>query len=207
MPMLPYLTWGIGYGFAAAVQPGPLQAYLISRTLRDGWRRTLPAVLAPLLTDGPIIVLVLLVLSRVPDWWLQAMRFAGGAFILYLALGILRAWRGRTAQEAVAPAGRRSLFQAAGINLLNPGPYVYWSLVTGPILLKGWRESPAHGIGFVGSFYLTMLAVSAALLLLWASVGRLGPRITHWLLGLSGIVLAAFGLWQLWTGASLWLNG
>ncbi len=205
--MLPYLTWGIGYGFAAAVQPGPLQAYLVSRTLREGWRRTLPAVLAPLLTDGPIILLVLLVLSRVPAWWLQAMRFAGGAFILYLALGVLRSWRGQTAQGAVAPAARRSLFQAAGINLLNPGPYLYWSLVTGPLLLKGWRESPAHGVGFVGSFYLSMLACTAGLLLLWAGAGRLGARVTRGLLGLSGVVLAGFGLHQIWSGLSFWLHG
>ncbi len=205
--MLPYLTWGIGYGFAAAVQPGPLQAYLVSRTLRDGWRRTLPAVLAPLLTDGPIILLVLLVLSRVPAWWLQAMRFAGGVFILYLALGVLRSWRGQTAQGTVAPAARRSLFQAAGINLLNPGPYLYWSLVTGPILLKGWRESPAHAVGFVGSFYLTMLACTAGLLLLWSGAGRLGARVTRGLLGLSGVVLAGFGLHQIWSGVFFWLHG
>jgi threonine/homoserine/homoserine lactone efflux protein len=36
--MLLYLLQGITYGFAAAVQPGPLQTYLISQTLRNGWR-------------------------------------------------------------------------------------------------------------------------------------------------------------------------
>jgi threonine/homoserine/homoserine lactone efflux protein len=51
--MLSYLTPGITYAFAAAVQPGPFQAYLISLTLVTGWRRTLPAVFAPLLSDIP----------------------------------------------------------------------------------------------------------------------------------------------------------
>jgi threonine/homoserine/homoserine lactone efflux protein len=51
--MLGYLTIGVTYAFAAAVQPGPFQAYLISLTLVNGWRRTLPAVLAPLLSDFP----------------------------------------------------------------------------------------------------------------------------------------------------------
>lgn len=63
--MLFHLAQGAVYGFAAAVQPGPFLAYLISQTLRNGWRRTLPVVLAPLLSDGPIIVLVLFVLSRI----------------------------------------------------------------------------------------------------------------------------------------------
>ena len=38
-----YLILGMTYAFAAAVQPGPLQTYLISQTLSHGWRRTLPA--------------------------------------------------------------------------------------------------------------------------------------------------------------------
>ncbi|MBK7455571.1 MAG: hypothetical protein IPJ46_18150 [Anaerolineales bacterium] len=42
---------GIGYGLAAASQPGPFQTYLISQTLTRGWKRTLPAALAPLVSD------------------------------------------------------------------------------------------------------------------------------------------------------------
>ena len=64
-----YIVQGIGYGLAAAAQPGPFQTYLISQTLVKGWKRTLPAALAPLLSDGPIIALCLLVLSQVPIWF------------------------------------------------------------------------------------------------------------------------------------------
>ncbi|NTW94980.1 MAG: lysine transporter LysE, partial [Chlorobiaceae bacterium] len=46
--MLTYLIWGIGYGFAAAMQPGQFQAYLMAQTLRQGWRKTLPMIFAPL---------------------------------------------------------------------------------------------------------------------------------------------------------------
>ena len=65
--MLGYLFLGMTYAFAAAVQPGPFQAYLISQTISNGWRSTLPAAFAPLLSDGPIILVVLLVLSRMPS--------------------------------------------------------------------------------------------------------------------------------------------
>jgi threonine/homoserine/homoserine lactone efflux protein len=58
-----YILQGIGYGFAAGAQPGPLQTYIISQTLLRGWSRTLPAALAPLISDGPIITICLLVLS------------------------------------------------------------------------------------------------------------------------------------------------
>ena len=80
--MWTYLIQGIGYGFAAAAQPGPFQAYLISQTLSNGWRRTLPAALAPLISDGPIIVLTLVVLSHVPVWFQRFLYIAGGLFIL-----------------------------------------------------------------------------------------------------------------------------
>jgi threonine/homoserine/homoserine lactone efflux protein len=82
-----YIVQGIVYGFAAAVQPGPFQTYLISQTLTKGWQKTLPAALAPLVSDGPIIALCLLVLSQVPLWLERLLNIIGGLFILYLAYG------------------------------------------------------------------------------------------------------------------------
>jgi threonine/homoserine/homoserine lactone efflux protein len=82
-----YIAQGIGYGFAAAVQPGPLQTYLISQALMKGWRKSLPAAFAPLLSDGPIIALCLFVLSQVPSWLQRFLYIAGGLFVLYLAYG------------------------------------------------------------------------------------------------------------------------
>ena len=57
--MYEYMILGITFAFAAAVQPGPLQTYIVSQTLTKGWKRTLPAMFAPVLSDGPIIILVL----------------------------------------------------------------------------------------------------------------------------------------------------
>jgi len=88
-----YLLQGIGYGFAAASQPGPFQTYLISQTLTRGWKRTLPAALAPLLSDGPIILICILVLSQVSDWFQRILYVAGGIFILYLSYGAFNSWR------------------------------------------------------------------------------------------------------------------
>jgi threonine/homoserine/homoserine lactone efflux protein len=141
-----YLLLGITYGFAAAVQPGPFQSYLISQALSHGWRRALPAALAPLLSDGPIITLVLLVLSRVPPWLEMALQTAGGIFLLYLAWGAYQSWRNYGAVSAPAPVVQQTVLKAALVNLLNPAPYLAWSLVMGPLLLRGWREAPANGI-------------------------------------------------------------
>ena len=88
-----YLLQGIGYGLAAASQPGPFQTYIISQTLTRGWKRTLPAALAPLVSDGPIILLCVLVLSQVPAWMQRVLYIAGGLFILYLAYGTYKSWK------------------------------------------------------------------------------------------------------------------
>ncbi len=86
MTTLGYFSLGATFGFAAAVQPGPTQTFLASRAVANGWRRTLPAALAPLVSDVPIAFVALVVLSRMPPWLLRSLRAAGGVFLLYLAM-------------------------------------------------------------------------------------------------------------------------
>ena len=201
--MAEYLLFGLTYGFAAAVQPGPFTAYLISRALTQGWRRTLPAIFAPLLSDGPIAVLVLLVLTRTPAGLVQWLHLLGGAFVLYLAYGAWRAWRDYDAPAATPARTERSFLEAATVNLLNPNAYLGWSLVLGPRLLEGWHETPAHGIAVVASFYATMLAGFAGIVLLFHLSRGAGPRITRVLVGASALALAGFGAYQLWLGTAV----
>lgn len=200
--MVSIIVLGMGYGFAAAVQPGPFQTYLISQSLRQGWRRTLPASLAPLLSDGPIILLAILVLSQLPATWERALQVAGGLYVLYLAWGAFRAWReqGMQGAEDATVRGDHGLVKAALTNALSPGPYLFWGMVTGPILLQGWREAPIRGVGFLLGFYGAMIASLAVLIAAFSSARRLGPRVTRVLVGLSALALLGFGLLQLAQG-------
>jgi threonine/homoserine/homoserine lactone efflux protein len=196
-----YLLQGIGYGLAAASQPGPFQTYIISQTLTRGWRRTLPAALAPLVSDGPIILVCLLVLSQVPVWLQRFLYIAGGLFILYLAYGTFKSWRNFDLQTSQPDStGNQSVLKAALMNALSPNPYIYWTLVTGPILLKGWRETPINGIGFLSGFYVSMVGSLAAIILVFGVASKLGPKVNKVLLAVSAIALFCFGLYQLWLG-------
>ena len=203
MILLPFLLQGIGYGFSAAVQPGPFQTYLISQTLLNGWRRTLIAVFAPLVSDGLIIAAVLLVLTRVPETFRLALQLAGGVFILYLAWGAYRAWRRFDVSAPPTPAtgaGAQSLRRAALMNFLNPNPWIFWSLVTGPILIRAWEESPDKGIAFLVGFYGAMIACLALIIILFGTARQLGPRASRVMLGVSALALAGFGIFQLIQG-------
>jgi threonine/homoserine/homoserine lactone efflux protein len=198
-----YVIQGIGFGFAAAVQPGPFQTYIVTQTLNSGWRNTLSAAFAPLISDGPIIALVLLVLSQVPQWMQRFLYVASGLFVLYLAINAFIGWRNlETARVVAPPSSQQSLVRAAVMNVLSPGPYIYWSLVTGPILLAGWRQAPANGIGFLAGFYLAMILTSAGIIVLFGAARHLGPKVNRAMLGMSVVALACFGFYQLWRGIS-----
>lgn len=200
--MFTYFLQGAGLGFSASVTPGPFLAFLMAQTLKNGWKRTLPASLAPLLSDGPIVVLVLLVLTQTPAWLLSVLQVAGGLFILYLAKGALFA---RPAPETPGPelmaeAAHHNFFKAALMNTLSPGPYIFWSLIAGPIVLEGWRQSPRLGLSFVLGFYGTLIGGFAAFVLLFATASRLDPKVSRILTLISGLVLLVFGLYQLSQG-------
>jgi threonine/homoserine/homoserine lactone efflux protein len=196
-----YILQGIGYGLAAAAQPGPFQTYLISQTLTRGWKRTLPAALAPLVSDGPIIALCLLMLSQVPLWLQKFLYIAGGLFILYLAYGAYRSWKNFDPNIPSPETGtQQSVLKAALMNALSPGPYIFWSLVTGPILLRGWRETPLNGLGFLAGFYVTIVSSLLAIIMIFGTAAQLGPKVNRVLLGISAVALFCFGSYQLWLG-------
>jgi threonine/homoserine/homoserine lactone efflux protein len=196
-----YLLQGVGFGLAAASQPGPLQTYLVSQSVTRGWKRTLPAALAPLISDGPIIAVCLLILSQIPAWLERFLYLAGGLFVLYLAYGAFKSWRNFEMQTLPAEStGRQNILKAALTIALSPGPYIYWTLVTGPILIKGWRETPVNGIGFLAGFYLMMIGSLAGIIIVFGLASQSGPKFSRVMLGISALALLGFGLYQLWMG-------
>ena len=196
-----YIIQGVGYGFVASVQPGPFQTYVISQTLLRGWKRTLIAALAPLVSDGPIIALCLLVLSQVPVWFERFLYIAGGLFVLYLSYGAYKAWKDFDSNTPAFESGTgQSVWKAALMNALSPGPYIFWSLVTGPILMRGWRETPIHGISFLAGFYIILISGLALIILVFGTARELGPKVNRALLGISAIALFVFGMYQLYSG-------
>jgi len=196
--MTKYMVIGAGFAFAAAVQPGPLQAYLLSRVAAIGWRKTLPASFSPLLSDGPIAFLALFVLGRLSPFAESVLRAAGGVLLIYLALRVFRQWRNKPA-ESVEPPARvpRTLVEAALVNVLNPNPYLGWTLVLGPIVLDAWRQSPMRGVAVVASFYATMVVMLGALIFVFGAARFLGPKLQRVLLPVSAAILAVLGIYQL----------
>lgn len=189
---------GLALGFGASAQPGPFQAYLLAQSLRNGAPRTLSVALVPLVSDPPVIAVVLAVLAQVPAGFLRALQIGGGAVVLWLGVGALRAAKAARPQEERAPP--RGFLRAALVNLTNPNAWIFWSLVGGPILAEAWRAGPARGLAFLAGFYLFLVGGNLLLVLLAGQARRLGDRFTRGLGLASGIVLAGFGLLQVGRG-------
>jgi threonine/homoserine/homoserine lactone efflux protein len=199
--MYSYLLQGLMLGFTAGAQPGPYQTYIISQSLRNGWRHTLIAAFAPLVSDLPIVLLVLYVLTRIPNWLQHALYVTGGLFVLFLAWRAFFQWRDFTGEERT-PSGssQKSLMRAAMMNVLSPGPYLFWSLVNGPLLLQAWSESPGRAIAFLLGFYSAMIGMNAAVIILSSIAAGIGERVRRTMIGISALALTGFGIYQLWLG-------
>jgi threonine/homoserine/homoserine lactone efflux protein len=196
--MLEYILIGGGFAFAAAIQPGPLQAFFLSSVAQKGWKRTLPAALAPLISDGPIALLSLFVLTRMPAVMIRVLQAAGGVFLIYLAWASYKQWKHQaTTGSETKSSVPRTVLQAAAVNILNPNPYLGWSLVLGPIFLEAWQQNPANAAALIVAFYATMVIALAGTILLFGTTRYLGDVGRRKLILVSALVLAVLGIYQL----------
>ena len=196
--MIESIFLGAGFAIAAAIQPGPLQAFLLSSVAQRGWKRTLPASFAPLISDGPIALIVLLVLNQVPTSVSIFLQAAGGFLLLYLAWSSFEQWR-RQPEAGNNDAGSipQTLLQASMVNLLNPNPYLGWSLVLGPAAINAWRADPINAVVLISSFYIVMVLALAGTIVIFGTTRFLGEKGRRVLILVSAVILAILGIYRL----------
>lgn len=202
--MLSMFTSGAGFGFTAGTLIGPLQTYLINETLLKGWQRSMVIAFSPLFTDAPIIFLMVVVLKQLPETAVAALQIIGGIFILTLVRPTWQQAQNPPALDGELPQGsqRQTLGRAMLINLLNPGPYLFWGTVLGPLLVKGLEQTIFHGLVFLFGFYGTFIGIMLGLTLIFAKLRHLDRRIVQNAMRLSVVILIFFGLRLIYEGVS-----
>jgi threonine/homoserine/homoserine lactone efflux protein len=201
--MIQSILFGAGFAFAAAVQPGPLQAFLLTSVAQRGWRRTMPASFSPLVSDGPIALVTLFAMSHLAPSILAYLQAAGGALLLWISWRTFRRWKQNASEPQVQEhRGPRSLFEAAAVNLLNPNPYLGWMLVLGPAFQAAWYRSPAEGLALLVSFYGTMVAALAGTIMLFGTSNLFNLSIRRNVQLASVALLAGIGAFQLYQALS-----
>ena len=134
-----YVLSAFIFGLTAGFKPGPLGLVVIQQTLEHGLKHGVRASRAPIITDVPIIILALATLSQVRDIdpLVGFLSFAGGLYLLWLSLKIVKVKQICIAEALVIP---KSLETAIKVNLLSPNPYIFWFAVGGTYLALGTQS-------------------------------------------------------------------
>ncbi|MEA3292049.1 MAG: LysE family transporter, partial [Pseudomonadota bacterium] len=145
---------GLVLGFWAGIAPGPLLALVVSESVARGFGAGARVALSPLITDIPIVALVLFASFRFTDSPLPfaLLGLTGAAYLIYLGVTGLR-----SPVKEQRGGGCSALGQGVLVNLLNPHPYLFWLGVGAPLLRKAYHASPASAFAFVAVFYLMMI--------------------------------------------------
>lgn len=150
--------------------------------------------LAPLIADIPIVIAILILLDQLPSAFLRGVSLVGSAFVLYIAWRLWKQWRSKTSTgPSIDPPPSGGLWRGMLMNVLSPGPYTFWTLVNGPLLLSALRISWGHGGAFLLGFYGAMIASLVGIAALFHQAQRLGPRVVRLLTLASIIILVVFG--------------
>jgi threonine/homoserine/homoserine lactone efflux protein len=204
--MLAFITQGILLGVSVSVIPGPFQTYLLSQTLRAGWKKSLPIALIPLVSDLPIAALMILVLTHTSPAFINILKIVGGLFVISISLDAFRTAIKPVALENEAEISAKSGFlKGLLISYLNPNVYIFWGTVGGPIVVEGFQQSVSSGLGFLLGMYGTLVPILALFIFVMGSVGRINPKVQRILsIGLA-VILFCFGGYLIWQGAQAFL--
>jgi threonine/homoserine/homoserine lactone efflux protein len=195
-----YLAMGAVFGLTAGISPGPLLTLVISETLRHSRVEGVKIAMAPLITDIPIVLLTIFLLSKMTgaEVVLGIISMLGGIFIAYLGYESIRS-RGMGVETG--PARPKSIRRGILVNVLSPHPYIFWLMVGAPVTLRAYQSSHAAAFAFIIAFYVLLVGskISVALLV-DKSKAFLKKKVYIWTLRILGLVLMIFALYLIREG-------
>lgn len=156
MPVeITYIISGFVFGLSGLV-PGPLLTLVITETLRHNIKEGIKVATSPLITDLPIVLITILILSRLSEQQtvLGIISFSGSAFLLYLAFESISFKGTKIVPGETRP---RSLEKGIITNFLNPSPYIFWFSIGAPTFVRAMDLGMVPAILFIISFYTTLI--------------------------------------------------
>ena len=158
---------------------------------------------APLLTDLPVILVSMFVLTRFLNYRsiLGGISLVGGLYVLYLAYESVKT---KPLTLSVSETEPHSFRKGWLVNTLSPHPYLFWITVGAPFILKSGEQGLFPPVMFVLSFFASLVGSKMLLALL---IGRSRSFLTRsaylWVMRGLGVMLALFGIFLLRDGLTL----
>lgn len=201
--MIHYITIGTVLGLSAGFAPGPLLTLVISETLRHDIKSGVKVALAPIITDLPIIIVTLFILSKLSNFHnlLGIISIMGGIFILYMGYKSLLTKGIEINFEEIKP---KSLSKGVLANILSPHPYLFWFSVGAPTVTKAMAQNIGSPLAFIISFYLFLVGSKIVLaILVGKSKSLLTGKAYIFTMRFLGLVLAVLAIFLFRDGLKL----
>ncbi len=192
--MIHYLTIGTVLGLSAGFAPGPLLTLVISETLQHDIKSGVKVALAPIITDLPIIILTLFVLSKLSNFHniLGLISLTGGLFILFMGYKSLRTKGVKINLDGIKP---KSLIKGVLANALSPHPYLFWLTVGAPTMTKAMMQNISAPLAFIISFYTFLVGSKIVLaILIGKSKSLLSGKMYIFTMRFLGLVLCVLAI-------------
>ena len=189
--MFEYIISAFIFGASAGIKPGPLGVLVIQQTLQYGLKSGIKVSLTPIVTDGPIILLALILLTQFREitFFIGLLSLFGGLYLLWIAFKIVKLNELNIAKSISSPT---SLTTAIKINLLSPNPYLFWFTVGGTYILQG---TSVEAVVFVFVSIATLVLSKMAVALVAANFRDLLDSHAYlWAMRILGLMLGIFGL-------------
>lgn len=201
--MLEFLTIGILLGISAGFAPGPLLTLVISETLQHDIKSGIKVALAPVITDLPIIIFTVFILSALSNFHfiLGIISLAGGFFILYMSYENIISEGCDLKLQKSTP---KSFTKGVLANVLSPHPYLFWLSVGAPIITRAMSINTMAAVLFIISFYTCLVTSKILLAILTGKsksflCGKTYRHIMHFL----GLILAILSFALFFDGLKL----
>ena len=188
------LLFGIIIGLAAGLSPGPLITLVVSETLKNGKKEGIEVAISPLISESPIVLFVLVILSSVAENFIiiGAISLLGACFLIYLGLSNLRA----NVKVSEDDLGKdNALLRGITTNLLNPNTYLFWLTIGGPRILESNKDNFSATILFILGFYMMLVGSKTAIaIVVDKSKSLVRSKYYAYFIRALGIVLIVFAL-------------
>jgi len=189
-----YLLFGIAFGLTAGLSPGPLITLVVSETLKSRKKEGIEVAISPLISESPIILFVLLILSNISEnsVLMGVISLLGACFLTYLGLSNLRA----NVKEPKDHLGKdNALLRGISTNLLNPNTYMFWLTIGGPRILESTHVHISATILFILGFYMMLVGSKTVVAIVVDKSKTLVKSKYHaYIIRALGIVLIVFAL-------------
>lgn len=190
-------------GLSAGFAPGPLLTLVISETLQHDIKSGIKVALAPIITDLPIIILTLFILSKLSNFHgiLGVISLTGGLFVLFMGYQSLRTKGVKINLDEIKS---KSLAKGVLANVLSPHPYLFWFSVGAPTMTKAMSQNISAPLAFIISFYVFLVGSKIVLaVLIGKSKSLLSGNAYIFTMRFLGLVLCVLAIFLFHDGLTL----